>query len=534
MELSEATRSLLQTIVDVCPSPMAIARRHDGLLIAGNRLFAAFFQEPLEQLLGRLSVTLFHLPAERLRMREVMARLGMVTDEEVVFRKASGETFWGLCSCRFATVADVEVTVSTFEDIGRFKRAEADLHTAEKRVGESEEGLRSIVDAMTVPFFIAAAGTGQLLFANQRVADTLHTTVEKLMTMRSIEFYFDLAEREQLVHSIRTSGSITDFEIRLKRIDGSPFWALMSAAVTRYRGAAAVVSTLFDLTKHKKLELELRQAQKLESLGRLASGIAHEINTPMQFVGDNLHFAQHTVGELAAVLSRFRVLRDAVANGSETAGPMAAVAEEEQRSDLDYSLVQLPQAIDGAIEGVGRVADIVRAMKGFALPDQSEMTCVDLNVGIRDTLIVARNEYKDVAVVETELGELPEVTCFASEINQVILNLVVNSAHAIEATQVRPGTYGRIVVATRTVGDEVEISVADNGCGIPASLHERIFDPFFTTKEVGRGTGQGLAVSRSVVCSKHGGRLWFDSEVGKGTTFYVRLPTRPPVRASAA
>jgi signal transduction histidine kinase len=171
------------------------------------------------------------------------------------------------------------------------------------------------------------------------------------------------------------------------------------------------------------------------------------------------------------------------------------------------------------------VATIVRAMKEFAHPDTRQKSAADLNRAIKSTLTVARNELKYVADVETDLGDLPPVVCNISDLNQVFLNLLVNAAHAIREV-VREGTdaKGKIRVRTRREGNTVLIAISDTGCGIPENIRGRIFDPFFTTKEVGRGTGQGLSIARSVVVEKHGGSLTFETEPGKGTTFFVRLP----------
>jgi signal transduction histidine kinase len=173
-------------------------------------------------------------------------------------------------------------------------------------------------------------------------------------------------------------------------------------------------------------------------------------------------------------------------------------------------------------------------MKEFAHPDRKEMAQADLNQAISSTLIIAANEYKYVADVETGFSELPLVNCYAGEINQVVLNLIVNAAHAIGDVVKGTPLKGKITVATRAHGDFVEIAISDTGKGIPVEVRSRIFDPFFTTKEVGKGTGQGLSIARSVVVEKHGGSLTFDTELGKGTTFYIRLPVAGTAAADAA
>jgi len=180
------------------------------------------------------------------------------------------------------------------------------------------------------------------------------------------------------------------------------------------------------------------------------------------------------------------------------------------------------------------VAEIVRSMKQFAHPDRKEMAAADINQAIVSTLVIASNEYKYVADVETDFGEIPLVNCYAGEVNQVVLNLIVNAAHAIGDVVKATGGKGKIRVTTRELDGVVEIAIGDTGNGIPVEVRSRIFDPFFTTKEVGKGTGQGLAIARNVVVDKHGGTLHFETEIGLGTTFFIRLPIHGPTASSAA
>ena len=279
-----------------------------------------------------------------------------------------------------------------------------------------------------------------------------------------------------------------------------------------------------DITGREAAEVELRQAQKLESVGRLAAGIAHEINTPIQFVGDNARFLQDSFAGLQTLLNKYQELRDAAASGAVSPDLLAEVRRVEEESDCAYLLEEIPKALSQTLDGVTRVATIVRAMKDFAHPEGKEKATADLNKALQSTLTVARNELKYVADVETEFGELPLVVCHISDLNQVFLNLLVNAAHAIGEVVKESGQKGKIRVRTAAEGKTVLITISDTGCGIPEGIRNKVFDPFFTTKEVGRGTGQGLAIARSVVVDRHKGSLTFESEVGKGTTFYIRLP----------
>ncbi len=280
-----------------------------------------------------------------------------------------------------------------------------------------------------------------------------------------------------------------------------------------------------DITEKKIIESQLAQAQKLESIGQLAAGIAHEINTPAQYVGDNAYFLKDSFNELMKLLDVF--------------GQMQAVGQDENRLkillekavqiaediDLQFLIEEIPAAVEQTLDGIGKVSKIVKAMKEFSHPGSKDKTMVDLNRAIDNTITICRNEWKYVADVDTEFdASLPLVSCFPDEFNQVILNIIINAAHAIGDIVNEGVSKGKITIRTKQKGNMAEISISDTGKGIPKSIIKKIFDPFFTTKEVGKGTGQGLAISYDVIVNKHGGTLAVESEPGKGATFIIRLP----------
>jgi signal transduction histidine kinase len=262
-------------------------------------------------------------------------------------------------------------------------------------------------------------------------------------------------------------------------------------------------------------EVELSLAQKLEAVGRLAAGIAHEINTPIQYISGSVHFLGAAFEDLFTVV---RTLQEGKLPNPEI--------------DLAFLHEEIPRSIARTVEGTKRVASIVGAMKEFAHPDTSEKARADINRALENTFVIARNEYKYVAQIEFEGGEIPEVVCNIGELSQVFLNLIVNAAHAI-ADAGRDAASGRIRIRSRLEGESVELSFEDNGCGIPKDIIDKIYDPFFTTKEVGRGSGQGLAIARSIVVDKHAGRISVASTPGSGTTFTIRIPVVPPPSGSA-
>jgi signal transduction histidine kinase len=322
-----------------------------------------------------------------------------------------------------------------------------------------------------------------------------------------------------------------EIEARLRRGDGRWAWIRFiasSAGVPAERDerdtlTSVIRGMLLDITDARQLELELRQAQKLESVGRLAAGVAHEINTPVQFVSDSIHFVREAMNDLVNVAEKYRVACEAALEGIFVAECAAMARRAEDEADMPYLLENLPKALDRALEGLGRVTTIVRSMKEFAHPDQKEMAFADVNQAIRSTTVIAKNEYKYVADMELELGELPPVKCHLGDLNQVVLNIIVNGAHAIADAVKDTENRGRLCVRTQQEGEMIVIAISDTGGGIPPEVQDRIFDPFFTTKEVGRGTGQGLAIARTV-CEKHGGQLTFETLAGRGTTFFIRLP----------
>jgi PAS domain S-box-containing protein len=281
-----------------------------------------------------------------------------------------------------------------------------------------------------------------------------------------------------------------------------------------------------DITEKKHLETQLSQAQKLRSVGQLAAGIAHEINTPVQYVGDNTRFLQEAFEELALVLGGYASLLQAVKDGRVEEGLIERLERSVAEADIDYLVAEIPEAIQQTLEGVRRISKIVKAMKEFSHPGQKEKTSVDINAILESTITVARNEWKYVAEIDIDLcPSLPPIPGFAAELNQVFLNMIINAAHAIEDVIDREAHQkGVIRVATRPKNGSVEIEIRDTGCGIPSEIQARIFDPFFTTKGVGRGTGQGLAICYPVIVEKHGGSIALESQEGRGTAFRILLP----------
>jgi signal transduction histidine kinase len=274
--------------------------------------------------------------------------------------------------------------------------------------------------------------------------------------------------------------------------------------------------------------VQLVNAQKLEAIGQLAAGIAHEINTPIQYIGDNTHFLSDSFSGMAPLLQVYGRMREHLVNCDNIPSDITKeIATLEKNVDFAFLCEEIPKAISQSLEGVARVSAIVRAMKDFSHPGTKEKTPVNIADVIGSAVTISRNEWKYVADVVTRFDpSLPHVPVIVGEFNQVMLNLIVNAAHAIGDVGANSGVSdkGVITISAKASDGHMEIRIADTGTGIPENIHAKIFDPFFTTKKVGKGTGQGLAIARSIIEEKHGGRLSFETELGKGTVFMINLP----------
>lgn len=405
-------------------------------------------------------------------------------------------------------------------------RAELAAERAARQRTQRDLDLRNAaLDAATTHFMILdAREPGQrILYVNRALATNHGYDGPEALIGKSVAVLLDAVPEPQqckeMCRALRDNDQAR-FEVEFRRRDGGRFLAGFTT-IPLYDEHGAVTHYVLlgaDITLKRKSERELRVAQKLESVGRLASGLAHEINTPVQYISDSVYFLRSAFDDLNALSAAYR----AALAARQALGELEQL---EAASDLEFLKQEVPKAFERTLDGAGRVAGIVRAMKEFAYPDAFEHTPADINHALETTLTVARSEYKYAAAVATQFGELPPVVCNVGELNQVFLNLIVNAAHAIHDSG-KDAQTGRIQISTRAAGDSAEIEIADNGCGIDAESLERIFDPFFTTKEVGRGTGQGLAIARSIVVDKHAGRIDVHSTPGHGTRFIVQLPIR--------
>jgi len=413
--------------------------------------------------------------------------------------------------------------IGIMRDISARKRIETDLL-------KSRNTYQTLVDNLPQCVYYRDKDS-VYVSCNRQYARDLGIEVSEIQGKTDFDFYpADLAAAIQADDkSIIESGQISSREDYLLRGEEERYIQTVKTPLRDEQGQPlGVLGIFWDITEQKRteqqrqsIEIQLRHAQKLEAVGQLAAGIAHEINTPTQFVNDNTHFLQDAFADYGRLIEACQQLL-------ETAGDSAqatVVRELAEEIDVDYLRTEVPQALEQSLEGLARITRIVQAMKEFSHPGTEEKTATDLNRAIETTIDVSRNEWKYHADMTTELDPaLPKVAVLPGEFNQVMLNLIVNAAHAIAAKVGDAGDKGEIRITTRWAEGWVEIRVQDSGAGMPEAVQKRIFEPFFTTKEVGKGSGQGLAIAWSVIVDKHQGGIEVASEEGQGTTFSIRLP----------
>jgi PAS domain S-box-containing protein len=524
---------LLQTLLDAIPYPF-FYKDPQGRFLGCNRAFEISRNQTRQELTGKTVFDMLPIEEARrldLKDRELLDSGGSATFPEAVSIPLQGTRQVIVNKATFnhadGTLAGI---VTTVMDVTEQKAAEAALRQSQdllSTISRNVTDLMAIVDPegqyiYTSPSYATVLGYAQEELDALAPLALVHLE-DRLQIRKVLANVFERGIQQNVEYRLRhRNGKWLHFECKANPIfhpAGQPFQALIVARDVTERKAGEL--------ERKQMEVQLRHAQKLESIGSLAAGIAHEINTPIQYIGDNTSFLGGALPELLACLdAQRRLLLDQQARQGLPA-EAAGILNQLQELDLDYLTEEIPKAIRQTLDGVARVAAIVSAMKDFSHPGGEGKTLANLNKAIESTLTVSRNEWKYVARLEAELDpSLPPVLCLQGEVNQAILNLVVNAAHAIEEALGgrHTGKLGVIKVATRRVGQEVRISVSDNGKGIPEGIRERIFEPFFTTKPVGKGTGQGLAIVHAVVVEKHGGRVTVESEPGLGTTFHLFLP----------
>ncbi len=396
---------------------------------------------------------------------------------------------------------------------------------------ESQERLMAIAGSLFEGVLVTDIN-GHIIFANRSAEKLIGVRDAHKLAGHDLDDCFTLREGERKIlfadgpfrKVAETGETYWDNNAVFYPIEGNAFDAAFACSpLIENEKTSGTIISFRDIRELKEAQNEALQASKLASVGQLAAGIAHEINTPTQYIGDNLRFLSEAHEDIATIIEAYRTLAEAAKKQGLLKDFVAKIDAAAEEADLEYLLEEVPEATRQSIGGVDQVARIVLAMKEFSHPGSKNKSATDLNHSIKNTLTVCRNEWKHIAELETDMDpNLPMVTCLVGELNQVFLNLIVNASHAIK--EMKHEGLGLISISTRKDGDWVEIRIEDTGGGIPEEVRDHIFDPFFTTKDVGKGTGQGLSICLDVIVNKHGGKIFFETTPGKGTTFIVRLP----------
>jgi len=504
--------------------------------IFGSLAFLTFYRDPKVLVTATLVVAADHL---LLGFLDPLSVYGIVNPEWWRFLEHAGwvlfEDIVLIVGCR-RQLRDMR-TLAQREAYAEQHRSHVEMEVVNRtrELEASGERYRSLLENTSALPWELNPQDGRIAYAAPRIAELAGVSHESVAPGQSFLALLhpddQNAFQSYLLEAVTHRGSFPDsIDIRMVTHNRSTVYLRsFVAGNTGDIGSGTVSGISLDVTKQKRMELDLLQAQKLESIGHLAAGIAHEINTPTQFIGDNVRFVSSSVMDL------FGRLDEAIARSKSSPALVPAdIVRPFTDDDTSYLREEMPRALSQTMEGVDRIAAIVGAMKDFSHPGLEKIPC-DLNRAIMSTITVARNEWKYVAEVQTHFdATLPLVSVMPSAFNQVILNLLVNAAQAIAASKHRqPEEKGLIEISTRRQDKSVQICIQDSGCGIPADIQTLIFDPFFTTKEVGKGTGQGLAISRDVIVNKHGGSIDLKSTTDVGTTFVIELPLDRAARPQA-
>lgn len=498
-------------------------RMRDGKLVEINQAMAEMLGYTMEEMKVIGISQLYFNPADRPAYEAAVEKDGSVKEHALTLKKKDGRAVYTQISGSVIRNNKGKPIgyQGAIRDITEQRRLEKELLEAHK---ENELLITSVPS-----IFIGVSETHTITKWNRVARETFGLNTSRVLgqALETLPVDWDSRRiRSSAEKCLSRNRRVRVDDVSFKRPDGKG--GVLGLNMSPLRGAdnqpCGYLVMGAEITERKQLETQLAHAQKLESIGQLAAGVAHEINTPIQYVGDNTRFIKEAFGDIKVLLDKYDAILAQLDPNAPFGPKFAAVRDHIEEIDLTYLMEELPTAIEQNLEGVARVSKIVLAMKEFSHPGTKEKKSVDINKAIESIITVSRNEWKYVADLQTHLApDLPRVPCLPDEINQVFLNLIVNAAHAI-AEKNSAEDKGLIAISTSQEDNWVHVRIADTGMGIPEEIRDRIFDPFFTTKEVGRGTGQGLSISHAIITEKHAGRIRFETQIGHGTAFYIELP----------
>ena len=553
-----SSQQILSTLINTIPNP-AFFRNKDGVIIDCNTVFAEkILGTRCERIVGQ---SVFDLPDI---IPQALTDFCSENDKKLLDHPGV-QTYEAAIACADGVQRDFLLSRSTFTDhngsiagiisvmldLTDQNRTEKLLHArtnelvksncelkrqikkrkkANRTVKQAHREIEHLISSLPT-ILIGLSHHNEIIHWNAIAARVFNLSAREVMGSNldrcGIDWDWDKLS-EGLVKSQTEGCNVRVDNIRYRNADGEDRY--LGLSITPFKDEDERISGLTvigaDITDRLKFEAQLHQSQKMEAIGQLAAGIAHEINTPTQFVGDNTRFLQDAFSDLVAACNLYKASIIAAKDGTLNAERIQQVEAQLEELDITYLEQEVPLAIEQTLKGVNRITHIVQAMKIFAHPGGDEKEPVDINKEIEKTITITRNEWKYVADLKTDFAtDVSTVPCHRAEFNQVILNLIVNAAHAIaDANAKNSSEKGTITISTRQSENWAEIRISDTGAGIPEHIQHRIFDLFFTTKEPGRGTGQGLAIAHSVIVDKHDGSIDIETKEEKGTTFVIRLP----------
>jgi PAS domain S-box-containing protein len=499
--------------------PMLIMSPETTEIIDANKAAEQFYQQERAALIGLPITKISNSPERNIRLRLQKA---LSEEKNHFFDRVtiSGKQHY------------VEVWLTPFSMGEKDTVLLASIYDVTESVKAKQESrkqstqFRHLVESMREGLVITDE-KGTITYLNSMFADTLKYPKDVLQQTNLCLYLHE--QNTENYQNLMDPDSIVNSSMELMWLDSESRTVITIVSPTHFfseHGYTGTMLVVTDITHHKEELSKSLQSQKLEAIGQLAAGIAHEINTPTQYVGDNTRFLKESFTDLLELIKSYEEVETSYKNNQQCSPEqLEELQKAKEIADLNYLKNEIPVAIEQTLNGVNRISSIVMAMKRFSHPSGDEKTLANLNDMLETTTTVCRNEWKYVAEIEKKFDKtLPQIPCFPDALNQVFLNIIVNAVHAIAEASSAPEDKGVITITTRQRGQYAIIDISDTGTGISEENMKKIFTPFFTTKEVGKGTGQGLALARSIIRDKHDGDISFKNNPEKGTTFTITLP----------